>query len=144
MSIIGPIHVRHVEGLRHEATDGKHTVVTDEPAALGGSNLGMTPTQLLLAALGSCISMTLRMYCEKKKWPLPTSLTVDVTLDRINAAECEPCETEEGVVSVFHRKVLIEGDFDAEQHARLQEIASRCPVHRTLTGAVEIFATESV
>jgi putative redox protein len=137
------MQVMHVEGLQHEATTGDVSVVIDEPQAVGGNGQGMNPYELLLAALGGCIAMTLRLYARRKEWPLE-DVRVTLTHDKVHAKDCEDCEHEEGMLDVIRRKVELAGDLTPEQAARLQEIASRCPVHRTLTGSIEVLADDSL
>lgn len=112
-----------------------HSLVADEPAASGGDNLGPDPYELLLAALGSCTSMTVRLYARRKEWPLDD---IEVTLShyRDYAEDCEACE---GKIDVLERRIRLDGDsLSGEQRERLLEIADRCPVHRTLSGPIEI------
>jgi len=137
------MEVLHVEDLQHEATSGDLSLIIDEPEDVGGSGKGMNPYQLLLAALGGCISMTLRLYAGRKGWPLD-DVRVTLTHDKIHAKDCEDCDHEDGMLDVIRRKVEIKGDLTPEQTARLQEIANRCPVHRTLTGTIEILVDESI
>ena len=137
------MEVYHVENLQHEATVDGHTLLMDEPKEGGGSSAGMNPYELLLAALGGCIAMTLRIYARQKGWPLE-DVRVVLTHDKVHAKDCEDCEHEEGMLDVIRRKVEITGPLSAEQLARLQEIAKRCPVHRTLTGTIEIIADASL
>jgi len=106
-------------------------VLADEPEALGGTGLGMTPYQFLSAGLGACTSMTIRMYAKRKKWPL-TGVSVDVTHDKIHASDCSHCETTDGKIDQFKRIIRLDGELDEAQRARLMEIADRCPVHRSL------------
>jgi putative redox protein len=129
--------ILHLENYQHEATARGHSVLADEPEKVGGDDRGMTPYELLLAALGSCIAMTLRMYAERKKWPLE-DVTVELRHEKSHAKDCERCETAEGKLDVIYRKVEFTGDLDDEQRARLMEIAEKCPVHRTLHGPLEI------
>jgi putative redox protein len=124
-------------GYLQQIVAGPHRFVADEPKRVGGTDLGPTPYDLLLAGLGACTSMTLRMYADRKDWPLEQ---VDVRLkhDRVHARDCEDCESSEGRVDVIERVVRIEGDLDPAQRARLLEIADRCPVHRTLENEIKI------
>ena len=117
---------------------GQKTFTTDEPAGLGGDGAGPDPYTLLLAALGSCISMTVTLYARRKGWPVER-VTVRLMQQRVHARDCAECETEgDAFVHRIERKVEIEGDLSAEQHARLQEIAHKCPVHRTLTSEIVV------
>jgi putative redox protein len=108
-----------------------HHLLADEPTDSGGSNLGPSPYDLLLMALGACTSMTLRMYAEHKQLPLE-DVQVRLNHERIHAEDCEECEDREGRVDRLTRHISLEGDLSEEQRHRLLEIAERCPVHRTL------------
>jgi uncharacterized OsmC-like protein len=119
------------EDLRTEMEAGGHELVADEPTSLGGTDAGPTPYDYLLAALGSCTSITIRMYADRKGWPLE-SVTVRLSQERIHATDCEECETEEGRIDRIEREIELEGPLDEEQRRRLLEIADMCPVHRTL------------
>jgi putative redox protein len=116
---------------------GRHQWLADEPRDFGGDDAGPTPYDLLLAGLGACTTMTLRMYATRKKLPLDR---VGVTLrhERIHAEDCSDCETKEGKLDEIRRSITLQGDLDDAQRQRLLEIADRCPVHRTLTGEVRI------
>jgi putative redox protein len=120
---------------------GKHRLLADEPAAVGGLGSGLTPYDLLLAALGACTSMTLRLYAERKALPLER-VSVRLQHERIHAADCANCETKEGMLDRIDRTVWLHGDLDDDQRRRLLEIADKCPVHRTLTSEVEIRTRE--
>lgn len=108
-----------------------HAQLTDEPETVGGGNSGMTPYGYIAAALGGCTSMTLRMYANRKKWPLDR-VTVAVIHNKDHADDCAHCPDKSVKVDIFERTIRIEGDLDADQRQRLLEIADRCPVHRTL------------
>jgi putative redox protein len=111
---------------------------TDEPPRLGGDGAGADPYTLLLAALGSCISMTLTLYARRKQWALER-VTVRLRQRRIHADDCAECETKDGgFVHRIERRVTLEGDLTDEQCARLQDIAHKCPVHKTLTSEIVI------
>jgi uncharacterized OsmC-like protein len=131
-----------VREMRHSTFDqeiiaGKHHLVADEPVNAGGQDAGPNPYDLLLASLGACTSMTLRLYADHKKIPLQR---VEVRLRhfRVYATDCAECETKEGMVDHIDREIKMEGDLSADQRAKLMEIADRCPVHRTLTHEVNI------
>jgi putative redox protein len=123
------------EGLRTEVSTGGHTGVADEPESLGGTDEGPTPYDYLLAALGGCTAMTLRMYADRKGWPLE-AVTVRLSHDRIHAKDCGECETEEGRIDRIEREIEMVGPLDEKQRRRLLEVADMCPVHRTLKGEV--------
>jgi len=124
-------------GFLTEILADRHSLLADEPAQFGGTDQGPTPFDLLVAALGACTSMTLRMYADRKGWPLEAA-TVRLKHGKIHAAECETCETREGMLDRIEREIEIEGPLDAKQKQRLLQIADRCPVHKTLTSEVEI------
>jgi putative redox protein len=108
-----------------------HSLVADEPVHVGGTNLGPTPYDYLLGGLGACTSMTLRMYADRKAWPLE-EVTVRLTHQKIHAKDCQSCETDQGMLDRIDREIEITGPLDREQKQRLLQIADRCPVHRTL------------
>ncbi|MDX1711241.1 MAG: bifunctional alpha/beta hydrolase/OsmC family protein [Rhodovibrionaceae bacterium] len=116
---------------------GGHALRADEPESIGGLGSGPAPYDFLLAGLGACTSMTLRLYAERKEWPLERA-TVELEHDRIHAEDCEDCETKDGKVDRIRRKIALEGNLDDEQRQRLLEIADKCPVHRTLTSEIKI------
>jgi putative redox protein len=116
---------------------GRHTLLGDEPVAAGGDDLGPSPYDLLLAALGECTVMTLRMYARRKQWPLENT-HVTLTHDKIHAADCEDCETKTGKLDRIERAIELVGPLDDAQRARLMEIADMCPVHRTLHSEVRV------
>lgn len=111
--------------LATSASAGVHTIRLDEPLDLGGTDTGATPTEVLLAALGGCASITLRMYAARKGWPL-----TDVRI-RLHGA------TVDGAF-VIRREVTLDGPLDPDQRARLLDIVNRCPVHRILNGEVRV------
>jgi putative redox protein len=121
-----------------EIVAGPHTLRADEPRGVGGDDTGPTPYGLLSAALGACTTMTLRMYADRKDWPLE-KVSVTISHAKIHARDCESCETERGKIDRFERRLRIDGPtLSEEQRARLLEIADRCPVHRTLHSEVEV------
>lgn len=131
------VEVQTGGGLCTEVVAGEHSLVADEPEGLGGTDSGPTPYGYLLAALGSCTAMTLRMYADRKGWPLE-SVKVRLTHDRMHAKDCEECETEEGKVERIEREIELTGPLDEEQRRGLLSIADRCPVHRTLGAEVVV------
>jgi putative redox protein len=139
------MEVLHLERLQHEATSGTHSIILDEPADQGGDDRGMSPYEILLAALGGCMAMTVRLYATRKGWPLD-DVKVTLAHDKTHAKDCDDCVSERaaGVLDVIRQKVELTGDLTDEQQARLQEIAARCPVHRTLTGTIEILSDDSI
>ena len=110
---------------------------TDEPSTLGGDDAGPDPYTLILGALGSCISMTVQLYARRKQWPVE-SVTVRLRQNRIHAQDCEDCKEKEGFIHRIERAVTVTGDLSDEQRTRLQEIAHKCPVHKTLTSNIVI------
>ena len=127
--------------LQQAITAGPHRLTADEPVAAGGLDSGPNPYDLLLAGLGACTAMTLRLYAERKALPLER---VSVTLrhGKIHAQDCEHCETKEGMIDRIDRAITLEGKLNAEQRKRLMEIADKCPVHRTLTSEIDIRTVE--
>jgi putative redox protein len=119
-----------------QITVGRHLLLSDEPRPIG-DDAGPTPYDLLLAALGACTSMTVRMYADRKGWPLER---VRVTLrhSRIHAKDCADCETTKEWIDHIDRDVELAGDLDDTQRQRLLDIAERCPVHQTMTSQVRI------
>jgi putative redox protein len=116
--------------------DGR-TLTTDEPAGIG-DGAGFDPYSLLLAALGSCISMTVTLYARRKQWPLE-QVIVKLRQNRVHAKDCQECaENMEGYVHRIERSVTFVGDLTEEQRARLKEISHKCPVHKTLTSPIVI------
>ncbi|MHB8424242.1 MAG: bifunctional alpha/beta hydrolase/OsmC family protein [Gammaproteobacteria bacterium] len=127
-------------GREHYRTDvyaGAHVLVADEPQDTGGGNAGPSPYGLLTSALGACTAITLRMYADRKQWPLE-AVTVHLKHEKIHASDCASCETGEGRLDRFEREIEFVGDLDAAQQQRLLEIANKCPVHQTLRSEVLI------
>lgn len=120
---------------------GRHSGLSDEPKELGGQDKGPTPYDLLMASLGSCTSMTLFLYAQRKGWGLK-KVTVHLSHGKIHAEDCRDCESESGKIEEIQRKIHLDGNLDEKQRSRLIEIADRCPVHRTLSGEIKIRTKE--
>jgi len=125
------------ENFEQEITASKHRLVADEPVSAGGGDAGPDPYDYLLASLGVCTSMTVGLYARRKQIPLE-NITVSLRHSRIYAKDCEECETEEGMLDRIDVEVELTGALSAEQHAKLMDIAAKCPVHRTLTSEINI------
>ena len=133
------VTVRSLSNLQNEVMYGlDRTLIADEPVEAGGEGAGPDPYALLLAALGSCISMTVTLYARRKQWPVQ-SVTVHLRQKRVHAKDCAECDqTMDTYIHRIERSVQVEGDLTEEQHARLQEIAHKCPVHKTLSSQILI------
>lgn len=121
-------------------TAGAHAFVADEPTEDGGDDLGPSPYELLLWALGSCTAMTVLMYARRKGWDV-AECSVHLTHDRVYAEDCEDSESGSGRVETIKRDISLRGTLTDEQKERLLEIAGRCPVHRTITGTPKVVDT---
>jgi uncharacterized OsmC-like protein len=128
-------------GFAQEIIAGSHHLKGDEPLAEGGTDTGPSPYDLLLAALGSCTSMTVAMYARRKGWPLER-VTVHLRHRKIHAEDCAECETRVGLLDQIERDIQFTGSLSSEQRAKLMEIADKCPVHRTLTSEIRINTRE--
>jgi putative redox protein len=125
------------ENFQQEITADKHHLVADEPTSVGGGDAGPDPYDYLLTALGVCTSMTIGFYARRNRLPLE-NITVSLSHSRIHARDCEECETRDGMVDRIDVEVELTGSLSAEQHAKLMEVAAKCPVHRTLTSEINI------
>jgi len=130
-AVIGP------EGYTTSISAAGHHLTADEPESAGGADRGPDPYALLLSSLGACKLITLRMYADRKGWPLERA-SIGLSHHRQHAKDCEDCESTEGTVSRIEAALELDGDLTDEQRARLLEIADRCPVHKTLTGEIVI------
>lgn len=124
-------------GYRTEVMANGHSLVADEPVAVGGTDAGPSPYDYLLSGLGSCTSITLRMYADRKKWPLE-SIIVRLRHEKIHAVDCAECESDSGKIDYIEREIELNGPLDQSQRERLIEIANRCPVHRTLHSEIVV------
>ena len=136
MAVPAQVVVSSEAGLAQEIVAGDHRWRSDEPAPFG-TDTGPSPYDLLLASLGACTSMTLRLYAQRKGWDLQR-VTVRVRHSRIHAEDCNDCETKEGYLDRIDREIELTGRLDDDQKRRLVEIAERCPVHRTLKSEINI------
>lgn len=127
-------------GLCTEITINGHELVADEPSHLGGTEAGPTPYDYLMAALGSCTAMTVRMYADRKEWPLE-SVKVRLKHQKIYAKDCAACESETGKIDHIEREIELTGALDDKQREKLLQIADKCPVHRTLASETVVETT---
>ena len=125
------------ENFKQEIVAARHHFIADEPLSVGGGDTGPDPYDYLLASLGVCTSMTVGYYARRNHWPLE-HITVSLSHSRIHAKDCETCETRDGMVDRIDIELELTGSLTAEQHARLMEVAEKCPVHRTLTSEINI------
>ncbi len=134
------VTVQSIENLKQEIASGTNRILADEPVSSGGNGEGFDPYSLLIAALGACTSMTLKLYARQKGWDLQ-SVHVTLTHQKIHAEDCSDCESREGKIDRIDRKIELKGNLTEEQILRLREIAKRCPVHRTLSSEISIIDT---
>ncbi len=120
---------------------GKHELIADEPAAIGGANLGPDPYAYLLASLGACTAITLRMYADRKEWPLE-EIHITLNHSRNHAADCADCEAKDVRIDVIKKRLTLLGPLSDEQRKRLVQISDRCPVQKTLANGIRIESEE--
>lgn len=128
--------VRSLANLQHEVSDGRHSFIADEPATIG-DDAGPDPYTLLLGALGACTSMTLLLYARRKQWPLE-GVEVRLRHGRAHRRDCDECDESPARIDLIERRIALRGPLDDAQRKRIMEIAAMCPVHRTLTGDIQI------
>ncbi|MDB5927151.1 MAG: OsmC family protein [Betaproteobacteria bacterium] len=116
---------------------GRHRLRADEPLAFGGTDSGPNPYELLMAALGACTAMTVRLYANHKQLPL-ARVAVELKHDKVHERDCEECETRDAKIDRIDRVLILEGDLNEAQRAKLLEIADKCPVHRTLRSEIRV------
>lgn len=121
-------------------SNGRHELIADEPTP-EGSDFGPNPYDFFLMALGSCVAMTLRMYADRKNWDLE-EVEVHLTQERVYAADCLDCESEDGYVQIIEKKVKLIGNLDETQRKRLMEISDKCPVNKTMLNEIQIKTEE--
>jgi len=121
---------------RSEVVVGNHQLIGDEPIPFG-QDLGPSPYDFLLISLGTCVTMTLRMYADRKGWDLE-EVEVHLAQSRVYAEDCEDCESADGYVHMIEKKLRFKGDLDDKQIQRLLEISDKCPVNKTLTKEIKI------
>lgn len=126
-----------LSGYRTEVSARSHAIVADEPVSLGGTDIGPTPYEFLLTALATCTVITLRMYADRKQWPL-ASASVSLRTSRSHERDCEDCETKKVDIGRIESRIDLGGPISDEQRARLIEIAGRCPVKQTLERGITI------
>jgi len=129
--------VRSQAGLTQRIDVRGHHLTADEPTADGGSDLGPNPYELLLSALGACTAITVRMYAQRKGWPLE-SIEVALQHERIHAQDCADCETRDGYLDQITKYISLRGPLDADQRERLLDVSERCPVQQTLQHEIHI------
>ena len=132
MVVTGP-----ATGFRTEVDVGGHQLVVDEPIPVGGSDQGPSPYEMLLAGLGACTAMTLRIYADRRKWPLERA-RVTLQHHKVHVQDCIDCDRKAAKMDVVDRIIILEGDLNEEQRAKLMEIAERCPVHQTLQNKIQV------
>ncbi len=133
MEVLGP-----TVGFRTEVDVGGHHLVVDEPVPVGGTDAGPSPYEMLLAGLGACTAMTLRLYADRRKWPLER-VRVKLQHRKVHAQDCADCDHKPARMDVVDRVLFLDGAaLTEEQRAKLLEIAERCPVHQTLQTKIQV------
>lgn len=133
------IHIGH-RNYKTVMTAGRHELVSDEPDHVGGKDLGPDPYDYLLMSLGSCTAITMRMYADRKKWPVE-DIYVELRHHKAHAEDCEDCDDPKARIDKIEKDIIVKGDLDDKQLGRLLEISKKCPVHKTLLQKIEIDST---
>lgn len=120
-------------------TAGRHELISDEPKNIGGGDAGPDPYDYLLMSLGSCTVITLRMYAERKKWPVE-DVFVELRHRKEHAEDCKDCDDPKAKIDKIEKEIVVKGDLSEEQLQRLLEISKKCPVHKTLLGKMDIIS----
>jgi uncharacterized OsmC-like protein len=128
-------------GFHTNLHSGSHHLVADEPSSVGGADRGPTPYEYLLTALGSCTAMTLRVYADRKGWPLESAV-VHLRSTRSHEKDCSECVDHKVDIGHIDRRLELEGPLTEEQRTRLAEIADRCPVKQTLERGIVVHAVD--
>jgi putative redox protein len=127
-------------GYRAEVQVAGHRLTIDEPIPVGGKDSGPSPYEMLLAALGACTAMTLRLYADRRQWPLKRAV-VKLRHHKVHAQDCVDCEHKAAKIDVIDRVLVLEGPLDEAQRTKLLEMAERCPVHQTLRSEIQVNTT---
>jgi putative redox protein len=131
------VEIELTTGYTVQITSGNHRLIADEPAAIGGAELGPDPYAYLLAGLGACTAITLRMYADRKKWPLK-AVKVSLRHHRNHPADCADCDSKEVRIDMINKELELIGELTSEQITRLKEISDRCPVQKTIELGVAV------
>jgi len=129
--------VKNFGGYKTEITSGDNSIIADEPVESGGSDMGFNPYDLLLSSLGSCKAITIRMFAERRKYPLK-DIIINLSHEKIHAEDCKECETKEGKIDHINVEIKLTGDLTADQKMSMLDISKKCPVHKTLTSEIKI------
>lgn len=135
------VHIHHgKENFKTTMTAGSHELIADEPKDVGGTNQGPDPYDYLLMSLGSCTVITLKMYANRKKWPVD-DIYVELRYFKDHASDCQNCDENSAKIDWIEKEIIVKGDLSQEQLDKLLEISHKCPVNRTLKGDIEMKAT---
>lgn len=134
------VTVRSLDNYQQQIIAGDHVVYADEPIEIGGHDSGPNPYELLLGALGACTAITVRMYAQRKQWDLQ-GIEVELTHEKDYVKDCENCEQDNAKLDRVTVKIMLKGDLNDQQRERLQYIATRCPVNKTLGAGLKIVHT---